>query len=81
MASEPFVTLPTIGANPNHVGPVTSDGFVCITEAAGLAVSARSEVLQVEIQNYRLFAAPVAKRKPFAIVLHRLEIRSPRPYF
>ena len=80
MAAKPFVALPVVGADPDNIGPVPSYGFVCVTEAPGLTVSACGEVLYVEIKDYGSVAAPFGKGKPSPIVLHSLEIRRPNPY-
>ena len=74
------MALPAVGADPDNVGPVASYGFVCVTEAAGLTVSACGEVLYVEVKDYGSVAAPFGKGKPCPVVLHGLEIRRSSPY-
>ena len=69
----------TVGANADEVRPVSPDGFVSVTEALRLAVSAGGEVLRVEIEDRGSAASPFGKSELHAIVAEGHEIRRFRP--
>ena len=72
--AKPPVAVSAVGANADQVRSVLSDGFVCVTEALRLAVSARCKVLQVEIEDCGPITTPLGEVELLAIVAERLEV-------
>ena len=64
----------TVGADADEVRPVSPDGFISVTEALRLTVSAGGEVLQVEIEDRGPAASPFHKPEPFAVMTQGLEV-------
>ena len=69
------MALRGVGADADQVCPVSLDGFVSVTEALRLAVSAGGEVLRVEIEGRGPACSPLGEPEFPAIVAERLEIR------
>lgn len=62
-----------VGANANEICSVPLDGFVCVTEALRLAVSAGGEVLRVEVECYGPAVSPFGESELPAVMAESLE--------
>lgn len=68
-----------VGADADQVCSVSLDGFVGITEALRLAVSARGEVLRVEVEDHWPISTPLGEVELLAIVAEGFEIGGQGP--
>ena len=68
------MALRGVGADADEVCSISPDGFVGVTEALRLSVSAQGEVLQVEVEHDGSTTPPIGEAKLLAIVAERLEV-------
>lgn len=81
LCTEKLVAVRAVGADADQVCSVPPDGFVCVTEALRLAVSARGEVLQIEVEDDGSAGPPFGEAELLAVVAEGVEIGSYRPWF
>ena len=73
--AELLMAVRTVGADADEVRPVHLDGFVCVTEALRLAVSAGGEVFRVEVEDCGSAISPFGESELPAVGKESLEIR------
>ncbi len=73
-SAKALVAVRAVGADADQVCSVPLDGFVRITEALRLAISAGGEVLQVEVEDDGPAGSPCGKFELRAVVAEGLEI-------
>ena len=69
------MAIRAVGADADQVCPVLLYGFISVTEALRLAVSAGGEVLRVEIEGRGPAGSPLDESELPAVVAEGLEIR------
>ena len=71
--AETLVAGRAVGADADQACPVCSYGFICVTEALRLTISASGEVLGVEVEDRGPAASPFGKSELLTVVAEGFE--------